>query len=138
MILPSDHSRVIQNFVLFYIQYCKAFSLLSESQQQQTRMGIDWNAINSRLPHEKGEEGRRKRKVRFTWAMVSTWMGDHSSVEVDAVLKNTVKSQEWRNDASNKTPEAKKKVRFTPRPLPPPPIKKESKLKSCLFENSVL
>ena len=23
--------------------------------------------------------------------MVSTWMGDHSSVEVDAVVKNTVK-----------------------------------------------
>ena len=34
--------------------------------------------------------------------MVSTWMGDHSSVEVDAVVKNTVKSQEWRNGASNK------------------------------------
>ena len=32
-----------------------------------------------------------------TWAMVSTWMGDHSSVEVDAVVKNTVKSR-----ASNK------------------------------------
>ena len=33
-----------------------------------------------------------------------------SSVEVDAVVKNTVKSQEGRNGASNKkTPEAKKK-----------------------------
>ena len=26
---------------------------------------------------------------------VSTWMGHHSSVEVDAVVKYTVKSQEW-------------------------------------------
>ena len=34
--------------------------------------------------------------------MVSTWMGDHSSVEVDAVVKNTVTSQEWRNGASQK------------------------------------
>ena len=32
--------------------------------------------------------------------MVSTWIGDHSSVEVDAVVKNTVKSQKWRNGAS--------------------------------------
>ena len=31
--------------------------------------------------------------------MVSTWMDDHSSVEVDAVVKNTAKSQEWRNGA---------------------------------------
>ena len=29
------------------------------------------------------------------------WMGDLPSVEVDAVVKNTVKSQEWRNGASN-------------------------------------
>jgi hypothetical protein len=29
-------------------------------------MSIDWNAINSRLPHEKGEEGRKKRKVKFS------------------------------------------------------------------------
>ena len=29
--------------------------------------------------------------LQSTWAMVSTWMGDHSSVEVDAVVKNTVK-----------------------------------------------
>ena len=29
--------------------------------------------------------------------MVSTWMGDQSSVEVDAVVKNTVKFQRWRN-----------------------------------------
>ena len=27
-----------------------------------------------------------------TWAMVSTWMGDRSSVEVEAVVKNTLKS----------------------------------------------
>ena len=26
------------------------------------------------------------------WAMVSTWMGDRSSVEVEAVVKNTLKS----------------------------------------------
>ena len=31
------------------------------------------------------------------WSLVSTWMSDHSSVEVDAVVKNTVKSHEWRN-----------------------------------------
>ena len=53
------------------------------------------------------------------WLALGWVTNDHSSVEVDAVLKNTVKSQEWRNDASNKTPEAKKKVRFTP---PPPPL----------------
>ena len=41
--------------------------------------------------------------------MVSTWMGDHSSVEVDAVVKHTVKSQEWRNGASNKNSWGKKK-----------------------------
>ena len=38
--------------------------------------------------------------------MISTWMGDHtdhSGVEVDAVVKNTVKFQEWRNGASTKT-----------------------------------
>ena len=29
--------------------------------------------------------------------MVSPWMGDHSSDKVDAVVKNRVKSQEWRN-----------------------------------------
>ena len=34
--------------------------------------------------------------------MVSTWMGDHSVVEVDDVEKNSVKSLEWRNGASNK------------------------------------
>ena len=34
--------------------------------------------------------------------MVITWMGDHLGVEVDAVVKNTVKSQQWRNGASNK------------------------------------
>ena len=33
--------------------------------------------------------------------MVSTWMGDHSSVKVDPVAKNTIKSLEWRNGASN-------------------------------------
>ena len=42
-------------------------------------------------------------------AMVSTWMGDHSGVEVDAAVKNTVKSQEWRIGTSNiKTLETKK------------------------------
>ena len=41
--------------------------------------------------------------------MVSTWMDDHSSVEVDAVVKNTVKSEEWRNGASNKKFSGKKK-----------------------------
>ena len=41
--------------------------------------------------------------------MVSTWMGDHSGVEVDAAVKNTVKSQEWRIGTPNiKTPETKK------------------------------
>ena len=44
--------------------------------------------------------------------MVSTWMGDHSGVEVDAVVKNTVKSQEWRNEASNKHSCSKKKLHF--------------------------
>ena len=34
--------------------------------------------------------------------MGSTRMGDHSIVEVDAEVKNTVKSQERRNGASNK------------------------------------
>ena len=34
-------------------------------------------------------------------------MGDHYSVEVDDVVKNTVKSQEWRNGASKNTPGAK-------------------------------
>ena len=34
--------------------------------------------------------------------MVSTWMGDHSSVEVDAVVKSKVKHQEWRIGASSK------------------------------------
>ena len=28
-------------------------------------------------------------------------MGDHPGVEVDAVVKNNVKSQEWRNEASD-------------------------------------
>ena len=45
--------------------------------------------------------------------MVSTWMGDHSSVKcMDAVVKNTVKSQEWRNGDYNKKllrPKKKKK-----------------------------
>ena len=41
--------------------------------------------------------------------MVSTWMGDHSGVEVDAVVKNTVKSQEWINGASKKLLRQKKK-----------------------------
>jgi hypothetical protein len=26
-------------------------------------MTIDWNAVNKRLPHEKGEEGKKRRKV---------------------------------------------------------------------------
>ena len=45
--------------------------------------------------------------------MVSTWMGEHLSVEVDAVVKNRVKSQEWRNGASNVKllrPKKKKKI----------------------------
>ena len=37
------------------------------------------------------------RALILTWAMVSPWMGDHSSDKVDAVVKNRVKSQEWRN-----------------------------------------
>ena len=41
--------------------------------------------------------------------MASTWMGDHSGVEVDAVVKNTVKSQEWRNGDSNKNSRGKTK-----------------------------
>ena len=43
--------------------------------------------------------------------MISTWMGAWPfKCEVDAVVKNTVTSQEWRNGASDKkTPEAKKK-----------------------------
>ena len=32
--------------------------------------------------------------------MFKTGMGDHLSVEVDAVVKNAVKSQKWRNGAS--------------------------------------
>ena len=52
--------------------------------------------------------------------MVSTWMGDHSSVKVDAVGKNTVKSQEWINGASNKNSWGqKKKIKF---PSPSPSI----------------
>ena len=44
------------------------------------------------------------------WA---TWMRDHSCVEVDAVVKNTVKSHEWRNGASNeKLLSQKKKTIF--------------------------
>ena len=42
--------------------------------------------------------------------MVSTWMDDHSSVEVDAVVKNTVKSEEWRNGASKINSRGKKKI----------------------------
>ena len=41
--------------------------------------------------------------------MLSTWMGDYSSVEVDAVVKNTVKISEWRKGPSKCTPEAKKR-----------------------------
>jgi hypothetical protein len=26
-------------------------------------MAMDWNAVNKRLPHEKGEEGKKRRKV---------------------------------------------------------------------------
>ena len=36
-------------------------------------------------------------------------MGDRSSVEVDAVVKNTVKSQKWKNVASDKNSWGKKK-----------------------------
>ena len=35
------------------------------------------------------------------WLALGWVTNDHSSVEVDAVAKNTVKSQEWRNGASN-------------------------------------
>lgn len=28
-------------------------------------MGVDWTTINSRLPHEKGEEGRKRRKLMW-------------------------------------------------------------------------
>ena len=41
--------------------------------------------------------------------MVSNWMGDYSSVEVDAVVKNTVKSQSGETEPPIYTPEAKKK-----------------------------
>ena len=34
------------------------------------------------------------------WLALGWVTNDHSSVEVDAVAKNTVKSQEWRNGAS--------------------------------------
>ena len=34
--------------------------------------------------------------------MVSTKMSDHSSVEVDGVVKSTAISQEWRNGAAKK------------------------------------
>ena len=51
---------------------------------------------------------KRKQENCATWAMVSTWMGDHSCVVVVAVVKNTVKSQEWRNRAPTiNTPEKK-------------------------------
>ena len=40
--------------------------------------------------------------------MVSTWMGDHSSVEVDAVVKNTVKLRSGEMGPPIKTPETKK------------------------------
>ena len=41
------------------------------------------------------------------------WMGGHSSVEVDAVVKNAVKSHECRNGASNMFtgPRKKKKTK---------------------------
>ena len=44
--------------------------------------------------------------------MVSTWMGDHSSVKwIQYIVKNTVTSQEWRNGGPTvKTPEAKKNI----------------------------
>ena len=32
---------------------------------EKFRMTIDWNAVNIRLPHEKGDEGKKKRKVRY-------------------------------------------------------------------------
>ena len=38
---------------------------------------------------------------KVTWATVSIWMGDHSSVEVDAVVRNTLNSKKQRNRASN-------------------------------------
>ena len=40
---------------------------------------------------------------------VGTWMGGHSSVEGDAVVKNTVKYQKWRNGPSNINSWGKKK-----------------------------
>ena len=43
--------------------------------------------------------------------MLSTWMGDYSSVEVDAVVKNTVKISEWRKGPSKCTPKVKKKMK---------------------------
>ena len=43
--------------------------------------------------------------------MVSTWMGNYSSVEVDAVVNNTVKSQEWRMGPPKHAPGAKKQTK---------------------------
>ena len=40
--------------------------------------------------------------------MVSPWMGDQSSA--DAEVKNTVKSQEWRNGVFNKNSRGQKKI----------------------------
>ena len=54
------------------------------------------NKTNSRKGKKKKNPSSANYKalhdfLQSTWAMVSTWMGDHSSVEVDAVVKNTVK-----------------------------------------------
>ena len=45
--------------------------------------------------------------------MVSTWMGDHSSVEVEAVVENTVKQfNEQRNGASKKYSQGPKNIKI--------------------------
>ena len=46
------------------------------------------------------------------WLLASPWMGDSSSLEVDAVVKITVKSQERRNGASNINSWGPKKTRL--------------------------
>ena len=51
--------------------------------------------------YQVGNTSSRKITDVSNLATVSTWMGDHSSVEVDAVVKNTVNTQEWSNRASN-------------------------------------
>ena len=51
------------------------------------------------------------RALILTWAMVSPWMGDHSSDKVDAVVKNRVKSQEWRNPRKLLRPKKKKNLK---------------------------